>query len=165
MRKTALFFIVVFLLFSLSGCVVFQKVMDVSGNWIVEIEGNQVISQFRSFVEESNVPRDTYLYTALKLTQTGNQLSGKFYFADLEINVSGSIAEDDTVELEGNFPSTSSQRKQEERATAPFVLSGKAIGSKTLFNKQQLKSMAKCIRKIIPPVMLILKPSNKILIQ
>jgi len=37
MKKIALLGILVLVLFSLSGCVVFQKVMDVSGTWILEI--------------------------------------------------------------------------------------------------------------------------------
>jgi len=139
MRKTALLIVFVLLLFSLSGCVVFQKVMDVSGNWIVELEDSGVMSELRALAEEENDPRVTMLYTTLKLTQTGNQLSGKFYFFSLDISVSGTIGEDNSFEVEGSMPIVSSDRDQNNRAGVNIVLEGTAIGSKTLFNKTATK--------------------------
>ncbi len=138
MRKTALFIVIVLLLFSLSGCVVFQKVMNVSGNWIVELEDSGVMSELRALAEE-NDPRVTMLYTTLKLTQAGNQLTGKFYFFSLEISVSGTIGEDNSFEVEGSMPIVSSDRNQNTRAGVNIVLDGTAIGSKTLFNKTATK--------------------------
>lgn len=139
MRKTVLFIVFVLLIFSLSSCVVFQKVMDVSGNWIVDLEGNQVMSQLRSAIGEENIPRATLFYSTLKLTQTGNQLSGKFYFFNMEISISGTIGEDDSFEVEGSMPAISSERNQNDRASVTIVLDGKASGSKTLFNKTATK--------------------------
>ncbi len=151
MRKTALFIIFAILIFSLSGCVVFQKVMDVSGSWVVELgDDSVIISQLRAFSEETNTPRATWLYAPLKLTQTGNQLSGKFYLYSFEVSVSGTISEDDTVEIEGVIPLLNSQREQTERPAETFVLSGKATGSKTLFNKQATKIDGKFYPKTDP---------------
>src|SRR6056297_824516 len=105
MRKTIVFVVMGLILFSLSGCVVFQKVMDVSGNWIVELENPSTVSQMRSDVDDENTTsRATWVYAPLKITQTGTTLSGTLYLMNFETSISGTIGEDDSFEIEGTLP-------------------------------------------------------------
>lgn len=150
MRKTILFSVIVLLLFSLSGCVVFQKVMDVSGNWIVALENPSVITQMRSLLnEETTETRATWIYAPLKITQTGSTLSGTLYLMNFETSVSGTIGEDDSFEIEGTLPLMSPQ-SADDRASSIFVLSGKATGNKSLFNKLSTKIEGKFYPKSNP---------------
>jgi len=149
MRKTIVFVVMGLILFSLSGCVVFQKVMDVSGNWIVELESLSAISQMRAIVNEPSSNRATWIYAPLKITQNGNTLSGTLYLLNFETSVSGTIGEDDSFEIEGTLPLMDSQRI-DERAASIFVMSGKATGNKSLFNKLSTKIEGKFYPKSNP---------------
>ncbi|MFP4461760.1 MAG: hypothetical protein ACOC34_02660 [Thermotogota bacterium] len=149
MRKTIVFVVMGLILFSLSGCVVFQKVMNVSGNWIVELENLSAISQMRAIVNEPSSSRATWVYAPLKITQNGNTLTGTLYLLNFETSVSGTIGEDDSFEIEGSLPLMDSQRI-DERAASIFVMNGKATGNKSLFNKLATKIEGKFYPKSNP---------------
>lgn len=138
MRKIALFIVLVILLFSLSGCVVFQKVMDVSGTWILEIKNEGVMAQMRSMMleDEFSSRGEVTEFLILKIDQTGNSLTGTIFEFIFKYELSGTINENDQIVLKVEVPSDSPERVPE---TVTIELTCKAEGNKTLFDKQATK--------------------------
>ncbi|HPF16450.1 MAG TPA: hypothetical protein P5107_05810 [Thermotogota bacterium] len=138
MKKIALLGILVLVLFSLSGCVVFQKVMDVSGTWILEIEESGLMTQIRSLMPENDLTSraEVSQFLILKIDQTGNTLKGSLFEFIFKYELSGTIGEDDQIVLEVELPSDIQERVSE---TVTLELTCKAEGNKTLFNKQATK--------------------------
>lgn len=138
MKKIALLTLFALVLFSLSGCVVFQKVMDVSGTWILEIEEGGLMAQIRSLMPDNDLSSrsEQALFMILKIDQTGNTLKGTLFEFIYKIELSGTIGEDDQISLEVELPSDLQERVPD---TMTLELTCKAEGNKTIFNKQATK--------------------------